>query len=223
MPSDAVNDLSVQRILSISVPMLMTSALTFVIGQTGILVLGMYRPEAEVGYYAIAVKLATLTTFVLNAINTMAAPKFSELFHRGKMEELFHVAKNSTKLIFWTTVPILVFLVVLGKPILVLLYGPEFDAAYSAMILLMLGQFVNSSAGSTGYFMNMTGNQIAFRNIVLGSAAVTIGLSFTLIPLFGILGAAFAGMVSIMVSNLGTLVYIKVKYGQTIGYLPTFQ
>jgi O-antigen/teichoic acid export membrane protein len=39
--------------------MLMTAAMSFIIGQTGVIMLGMSRSEAEVGYYAIAVKLAT--------------------------------------------------------------------------------------------------------------------------------------------------------------------
>ena len=93
--NDAVSDMPMKDILAISVPMLMTSAMTFLIGQTGVIILGMFRTEAEVGYYAIAVKLATLTTFVLTAINSMAAPKFSELFHSGNMDDLFYVAQKS--------------------------------------------------------------------------------------------------------------------------------
>ena len=97
-PNDTVQRMSTKDILSLSLPMLMTTTMTFIIGQTGVIILGIYRPEADVGYYAVAVKLATLTTFVLQAINSMAAPKFSELFHSGKMDELFRIAKKSTKL-----------------------------------------------------------------------------------------------------------------------------
>ena len=60
----------------------------------------------------------------------MAAPKFSELFHYQKIDELFYVAKKSAKLIFWTTSPIIIFLIVMGKPVLSLLYGNDFVAAY---------------------------------------------------------------------------------------------
>ncbi len=222
-PHDVVSDMPLKGILAISVPMLMTSTMAFMIGQTGVIMLGMFRAEAEVGYYAIAVKLATLTTFVLTAINSMAAPKFSELFHSEKMDELFYVAQKSAKLIFCTTVPILVGLLVLGKPILKLLFGPEFTAAYGAMVLLVIGQFVNSISGSTGYFMNMTGSHNAYRNIIFGVAVITVGLGFALIPPFGIIGAAFAGMISLVFWNISTLLYIKLKYGKMIAYLPVFK
>jgi len=174
---DLVQPMSSCKIISISAPMLMTATMTFVIGETGVIMLGMFRSEAEVGYYAIAVKLATLTTFVLKAVNSMAGPKFSELFHSGKIDELFYVAKKSAKLIFWTTSPILLGFLFLGKPILDIAFGKAFTVAYPALVLLVLGQFVNSISGATGLFMNMTDNQLIFRNIVFISAVTNISIN----------------------------------------------
>ncbi len=194
--------------------------MAFVIGETGVLMLGIFRLEAEVGYYAIAVKLATLTAFILNAVNSMAGPKFSELFYSDKMDELFHVAKKSAKLIFWTTVPILFLLIFLGKKVIFLLYGADFTVAYWPMVLLILGQFINSISGATGLFMNMTGNQNIFRNFVFIAALINIGLNILLTPAYGLYGAATAGMVSLMTWNIATLCYIKMKFGKTTGYFP---
>jgi len=221
-PTDPVHHLPMKGILSISLPMLMTATIHITLGQTGVLILGMFRTEAEVGYYDIAVKLSTLTVFVLNAINSMAAPKFSELFHSGNMEDLFHVAQKSTRFIFWATTPILMALVLFGKPIISVLFGQEFTAAYGPMMVLVAGQFINSISGSTGYFMDMTGNQNIFRNIVLGAAITVVCLGFLLVPPFGTIGAAIAGTMGLILWNLGTLLYIKLKYGKNIGYLPFF-
>lgn len=219
-PSDVVHSLGIKKLLSISIPMLMTSAMTFVIGQTGVLVIGMFRSEAEVGYYAIAVKLATLTTFILSAINSIAAPKFSELFHSGKTDELFYIAKKSAKLIFWTSFPVLIGLIVFGKPVLSIAFGQDFKTAYPPLALLVLGQFVNAISGSTGYFMNMTGNEKTFKNIILTSAIINVLLSFILIPPMGIIGAAIAATISLILWNSVTLIYIKTKFGNTTGYFP---
>jgi O-antigen/teichoic acid export membrane protein len=218
--TDRVQVLSIRELLALSLPMLMTSAMTFLIGQTGVIMLGMFRTEAEVGHYDIAVKLATLTSFALNAINSMAAPKFSELFHGNRMEELFYVAKKSSQLIFWVTTPILVGLLACGYPLITLVYGTEFASAYGAMIFLIIGQFVHSISGSTGYFMNMTGNHLALRNIMLGAVILTITLNAVLIRPFGIIGAAISAMISIIYWNTATLLYIKKKFGKSIGYLP---
>lgn len=218
---DMIHFISSRTILSISVPMLMTATMAFLIGQTGVLILGMFRPEAEVGYYAIAVKLATLTTFVLQAINSMAGPKFSELFHLNKMDELFYVARKSSKLIFWVTSPILLGFIVFGKPILSLVFGPAFSVAYPALVFLVIGQFVHSISGATGLFMNMTGKQKVFRDIMLFAAIANVGLNLLLIPRYGIYGAAIAAMVSLSGWNIATLFYMKINYGRTTGYFPT--
>lgn len=217
---DILYDVPMKEILTISLPMLMTTTITFIIGQTGVIILGMFRSEAEVGYYSVAVKLASLTGFIFTAINTMAAPKFSELFHSGKIDELFHIARKSTKLIFWTSLPILLALLLWGKPILSLLYGAEFEVAYWSMALLVIGQFVNSISGSTGAFMNMTGNQNPLRNIIFAGAVINILLNVVLTPKLGINGAAIAGTISLAFWNIYTLSYIKIKYGTTIGYFP---
>jgi len=219
-PEDTLHPTPLKNILNISLPMLMTASMTFIIGQTGVIMLGIFRPEAEVGYYAIAVRLATLTAFILNAVNSMAGPKFSELYHSNKMDELFHVAKKSAKLIFWVTAPILLALFFIGKLVITLLYGEDFTAAYWPMVLLVIGQFVNSISGATGLFMNMTGNQTVFRNFVFIAALVNIGLNTILTPNYGLYGAAIAGMVSLIIWNIATLLYIKIKFGNTTGYFP---
>ena len=87
-----------------------------------------------------------------------------------------------------------------------MLYGAEFVVAYGPMVFLVIGQFVNSISGSTGYFMNMTDNHKEFRNIVFSGALIAVGLGFALIPYFGIYGAAIAGMVSIVFWNIRSLI-----------------
>jgi O-antigen/teichoic acid export membrane protein len=220
--SDRVQEVPMKKILSISFPMLMTATMAFAIGETGVIMLGIFRPEAEVGYYAIAVKLATLPTFVLQAINSIAAPKFSTLYYSGKIDELLYVAKKSAKLIFWTTVPILLTLIVFGKFLLGLLFGQEFTVAYLALLFLIIGQFINSISGSTGLFLNMTGHQKIFLNIIAFSSFVNMGLNLVLVPYFGIYGSAFAGMICLNLWNIATLIYIKLKFGKSIGYFPSF-
>ena len=219
-PGDVIGDSSIRSIVTLSLPMLMTTSMSFLIGKSGVIILGIFRPEAEVGYYSVAVTLATLSIFVLQAINSMSAAKFSELYHSGRVEELFYVARKSAKLIFWTTAPMLVFLIALGNPVISLLYGEAFSVAYPALVILAVGQFINCISGSTGMFMNMTGHQVVLRNIMVSAAVINIVLNLLLTPRFGMIGAAFAGMFSISYWNIYTLVFIHRKFGRSTGYFP---
>ena len=218
--NDTVSKISVPHILSISFPMFLAGIMNFIIAESGIVILSVFRSVAEVGYYAIAVKLSNMTLFILNAIDTMAGPKFSELFHSNKIDDLFHIARKSSKLIFFVTVPLIVTFLLLGKPILIIAFGEKFGSAYPALVILALGQFINAVSGSTGMFMNMTGNQKALKNIAIMTACINILVSFWLIPLWGITGAAVATTVSLCFSNCTVLAFLKFKFGKTTGYFP---
>ena len=219
-PNDIIKASRLYGILKISTPMLFASCMQFIIANTGIILLGIFRSVEEVGYYAVALSISSLGSIILASINSMTAPTFSDLYHKGAMDELFYVAKKSTRLIFFITAPILLLLVLLGKPLLSLLFGQPYATAYPALAFLVIGQFVNSISGSTGIFMNMTGHQFVFRNVMIVSGTINIILSLVLIPLFGITGAACTGMITLFFWNIYLLLFIKNKYGLTIGYLP---
>ncbi len=92
--------------------------------------------------------------------------------------------------------------------------------AYLPLVLLVIGQFVHSISGATGLFMNMTGHQNVFRNIVFIAAVSNIGINLLLTPRYGIYGAAIAAMVTLTGWNIATLVFMKRKFGKTTGYFP---
>jgi O-antigen/teichoic acid export membrane protein len=217
---DVVQPVSMKSIVTMSMPMVMSASMHYVIAHIGVIMLGVFRTEEEVGFYIAAMKLATVTSFLLNAVNSMAAPKFAELFHNDRKDDVFQVARKASKLIFYATTPILFALIVGGRFLLCLLFGEGFAVAYAALVFLAIGQFVNSAAGSTGIFMNMTGNEKAFRNIVMIAAVLNVMMNILLIPGLGIVGAAVAGMISVASWNVGVVVFVRVKYGEMIGYVP---
>lgn len=221
VPGCNVKEFSCSDIITVSFPMLLTTAMQTVIAQSDIVMLGMMKSVGEVGLYAVVVKLSMLVSFVLSSVNTISAPKFSELYHMSSFEELKSVCRMSSKLMFWGSFPVVAAFIFWGEPILSL-YGEEFIGAYRALFLLAIGQFVNSASGSVAYLLNMTGGQVELNRIVLVGAVVNIGMNFLLIPRHGIVGAAFASMVSISTVNILASLRVKKKFGFFIGYLPFF-
>lgn len=96
----------------------------------------------------------------------------------------------------------------------------DFLAAYSALVILVGGQFINTISGSTGIFMNMTGNQKAFSKIMIMAAIMNVSLNLFLAPRFGMNGTAIAAAISLCCWNITTLVYMKLKFGKTTSYFP---
>ena len=199
-------------ILSVSFPMLMSSSLFMIMSWTDTIMLGMWRTPEEVGIYNIAVRLAMITSFTLAAINSIAAPKFAEFWGRGDLEGLKRVAQQSTKLIFWTSAPVLT-LYLLFPAWFMGLFGEEFRKGALALVFLTIGQFVNAACGSVGYILNMTGKQLLVQNIILISALINMVLNYLLIPIYGINGAALSSTIVIILWNITFLLFIKYYHG----------
>lgn len=201
---------NIKQIINTSFPMFLTSAMGLVLTQTDIIMLGMFTSIEEVGVYAVVVKLALLTSFVIGSVNIVSASKFSEYYHSGNIEDLKSIVMKSTKLNFFVSLPILILLLVFGKYILNL-FGQEFVVGYFALLFIIIGRFFAVSCGSVGYLMNMIGYQKASTSIQILGAIINISLNYILIQKYSIYGAAIATMSSIIFINMSQAIYIYKK------------
>lgn len=210
---------STLKIINFSLPFFITSSVLFINGYTDTIMLGIFTTEKEVGIYNVVLKLAAANSFILAAINSISAPKFSELHGTGNHKRLKELVQKSTKLIFYTSLPLIVLFFAFPE-ILLKMFGPEFIEAKYALYFLTVGSFINAISGSVGYLINMTGKQHVTKNILLTGALINVTLNYFLIPLYGINGAAFASMISMAFWNLTMVLYIKSKFGFLTIYIP---
>lgn len=213
------NFLKIPNILSISLPMLLSSSMTFIMTWTDTILLGIYRTEAEVGLYNVALRVSMVTAITLIAVNSIAAPKFAEFYARRDVGGLEKIVRQSTKLIFWTSTPIIIVLALFPSFVLGI-FGPEFKSGSGALRILLCGQFVNVLSGSVGFILQMTGKQKVFQKIIMLSMMFNIALNMVFIPQYGINGAAIINIISMALWNITSVIYIKRHYGITTMYIP---
>lgn len=211
--------LNYKEMLRVSLSMFFISSMSLIMHWTDTFMLGMFRTEAEVGVYTVALRVATLTSLSLFAINSIAAPKFAELYAKNDMEGLKNTVQHSTRLIFWTSAPVLLVFVLFPSFVLGI-FGADFKEGAIALVILSAGQFINAISGSVGYFMNMTGREKAFQNILLLATLINVVLNYILIPLYGINGAAVATMFSMVFWNFSSVVYVRYETGILTLYVP---
>jgi O-antigen/teichoic acid export membrane protein len=210
------------NVLSIAFPMLLSGSFAMIMGWTDIVMLGIYKTEADVGIYSAAQRVAALTSLSLIAINSIAAPKFIEFYSKKDYSGLEKIAKQSTKIIFYTSFPLLLAYLIFPEYIMSF-FGDEFTAGATVLVLISVAQFVNAVSGSVGYITQMTDNQKVFSNILLIAAILNVVLNYSLIPIYGINGAAFATMVSLIFWNTTLVIFIKYKLGFWTVCLPSFK
>lgn len=209
---EEIDKLTSKQILQFSSPMMLSSLMLFLLNWTDVLMLGVMKSEEEVGIYNLAYKLASLSMLVIISMNVVLAPKISQLFKSGKIEELHVTIKKSTRLILLLTTPIVLFLIVFSEFILSL-FGNNFTAGKTALIIISLGAMINVATGNVDQILNMTNHQDILKNITIFGFILNAILNFLLIPIYGINGSAMASLFTNAVFNLICLYYIKKKLG----------
>lgn len=210
---------SYREIFKVSTPMLLSGSFALFMGWSDILMLSFFKSTTEVGIYSASLKLASIAGVTLIAINSIATPKFVEFYASKDFEGLSNTVRSSTKMIFFTTTPILIILILFSKSILGLL-GESFKVAYITLIILCVSRFINAISGSVGYIMQMTDQQKTYQNIIFTAFLINLILNYFLIPIYSYTGAAIASGIAMIFWNIALVIIIKKRLGFWTIYIP---
>lgn len=202
-----------------ALPMMLSSTILVLLGWLDTFVLGIYESVDKIGIYNVALKVATLTSFTLQAINSILAPKLASSHNEGNQKQFHKLIHFTTRLNFFSTL-VIVSVILIFREWILGIFGADFISGAGILIILCVGQLINSMSGSVGVIMQMTGHQKVYQNIVLIALILNITLNFTLVPIYGILGAAIATVISISSWNIIGAVYLKQKLNIRSYYSP---
>lgn len=192
---------TVSGLLSLSLPMMVAHVVSQINLFSGQFFLSIYTSASDISLFSVSLRIATLMTFLVFAINRISAPKFAVLYKEGKLEELRKVVIFSNRILFVCAIPVLLFVIYFGRTILSY-FGDEFIDAYYILIILIFGQFISSVTGTVIFLLQMTGLHKELRNNVIFSAMFSIILGAILIPKYGLIGAAIMTFFSLSLTNL---------------------
>ncbi|MBK6731224.1 MAG: flippase [Bacteroidetes bacterium] len=216
-----VKTISRKELLAVSLPMLSAKYLTTLYTWLGTLILAAYVADDSVGIFNGAARMSAFATMPLIAINNISGPKFAEAFGENDQKAINKTVRLSTRLIFWTCMPIMAAFFLFPKLIMGV-YGSEFisQEAIFTFAVINLGQVVNFMTGPVTQLLNMTGRQLVTQRYAILTTITSIVLSVLLIPSMGMLGAAIATAIARTVLNLGCSLHIYFTMGINTIYNP---
>ena len=192
--------------LKVSLPLVLISGCEIALQNTDVLVISRFMTPTDVGIYFAAGKTMALIMFVHYAVGSAVAHKFAALNARGDKEGLRAFVKDAVNWTFWPSLAGAVIILALGKPLL-WLFGPQFEAGYPVMCILVVGFLFRSSMGPAEYLLNMLGEQALCAAVLVSAAILNVALNFALVPSFGLIGAALATSISlVMVALMNSIV-----------------
>ena len=128
-------------------PLFWVMLMNLVMNWTASFLLGVWGTKSDVGIFNVAARTAQVTSFILIAVNSIAAPKFAELYNQGNKAALGRLARRSTWLMTLVASPVLLLFVLFPGRIMAL-FGKPFEGGAAVLGILSIGQFVNVVTGS---------------------------------------------------------------------------
>ena len=177
---------------------------------TDLFVLTNYVGDVAVGRYSAALRAGQTLVLFLTSVSLMFSPFVADLHNRGENERLDKLFKALTRWTLAATMPAFILLAVAPGPVL-RVFGSDFSStqAEAALLIIILGQFVNMATGSVGFVLIMVGRTGWDLAVYAASLALNLGLAFWLCPEYGLVGAAIANAVTFALSKWARLVLVK--------------
>lgn len=197
----------VGRLLSSSVPLFGVASMNIVMTRTPTFLLGVWGTSAEIGIFGMASRTVIVTSYILLAVNSIAAPKFAELYRQGDNEALAETVRNAAKLTVVLACPFL--LLFIGAPGWIMqLFGTEFANGGLVLAILAVGEFINVITGLARYLLMMCGyERVVGINFVV-VAVLNVVLCLVLIPWLGMVGAGIATAITVAINNVGLAYHV---------------
>lgn len=203
----------IRELFSFSVPLALSGAVSMTLSDFDTLMLGAFKASSTVGIYEIAFTLGNLFTIFVSSIGVIFIPMMSRYHSNGDIAKMQSTYTLSNKWTLTATLPVLLIAVSYPEQIISMTFGIKYTTGATTFVLLAAGFSTHAVLGPNGGILNSIGatKTVLYANAV--TAAVNLVLNFSLIPRYGIFGAATATVVSYLLLNAFYQVMIYRKTG----------
>lgn len=191
--------------------MLMGSAAALVILEVDKIMINMYLDLDQVAYYSVAVFIATLVAVPFRAMHQITLPITAQLIANKDLKGLSDLYKKSSLNLSIVTALILILLLV-NIENLYLLIPEAYSQAIFVVYLLGISKFLDASLGINNAIINNSPYYAYVLGFGVILAILTVLFNMWLLPIYGIVGAAYASLFALFIYNVLKLVLVMINY-----------
>ncbi len=196
-----------KRYLTYGIKLHASALMWFLIIRVDIYMIKYFLDIESVGFFSLASSLAEKLWLVTTSANTVLLPSLASVEDPG---ERARMAARAARQITIILLPFFFFGIFLGKPLIMLLYGSEFEPSAVPFVILLGSTLVQAHRSITASFFESS--DLALVNVATRAAAflMKILLNVVLIPALLMQGAALASLMAYSFEwYLGTRVFLR--------------
>jgi O-antigen/teichoic acid export membrane protein len=181
------------------------------------LLLGGLASSKAIGLYFVAVRLSEITAILAGSVADAVMPEVAAAKYSERADNLL---ARSLRLTVYAHLAVLIPLWIAAPYVLRFVYGDSFRAAGGTLRILLVASVVLTAGGIAISGLNGFGHPGLSTIARLASAVITVVALLTLLPRYGIAGAALASLMGYSVMMVVAVFWlIKERHGSFWGYL----
>jgi len=193
-----------KHVFSYSWPLLFFGIAFAIFIYTDSFLIGYFIDAENVGYYNSAIPIATLLIVLSEFFTKLFSPLITKTYYKNQknLKLIKELSKQVGKWIFLFNLPILILMLFFPEEIIKILFGEQYIIAANSLRFLSIGMFFNSLTSVSQRLIKMIGKSKLILINISFIAIINIILNIIFIQKYGISGAAFATMLSLILLNI---------------------
>ena len=197
-----------RRIIRTSWPIGLSVIFNLIYLKADIIILSVLRSQSEVGFYGAAYRVLDQFTALATMFMGLVLPPLTAAWiasDRGRFARIFQRAFDAFALLAW---PLLISALIIGRPLMVFVAGPDFALAGDILRILMIAMACVFFSTLFGHVVVVINKQKAMIWGYIITAVLALGAYGLAIPHYGIWGAAWATVFSEILILVATFIMV---------------
>ena len=204
--------------LGIALPIFIVEGFFNLLTNIDIIIVGYLQEPDQVAIYFATVKTLALVHFISFAVRAGSAQRFSQYYTAGDHERLQAFTRDTLHWTFWPSLAMVAVLLLVGRPLLVL-FGESFASGYILLFVLSIGLLFRAAIGPAESLLIMAGQQGICAAVYTATFVFNVVLNFTLIPRYGLMGAAIATSSALVLESIALYYITATRLGSRCSIL----
>lgn len=202
-----------REVLRDAMPTLGISLTAFVLLSADLWILGALGSLQEVAVYGATSRLVALVAMPLLITNLVLPPIVTEMYAQGKTVKLERTLRTFSTLAGAPSLLVLLGFMLLGGPILELVYTDYYRGGVVVLVLLSVAKMVAVWSGSCGAVLQFTGHQGSLLRINMLTSPLFVVGALIVARDYGPVGVASVAAATTIMQNVITVLVAKKKTG----------
>ena len=168
----------------------LSSMVSLVAKDSEVLWISAFLGPRQAGYYKTALAITNILQLPISPLPRATFPELAREIARRNWENVKYVLRQGSRLAALYSLPVTLVLIIFGRPIIAMTYGPEFLPTYPALVILLLGfTFVNIFYWNRVALISL-GRAVYPTLVNFAGMLLKVGAIFLLVPSTGWVFAA---------------------------------